>query len=118
MEWDIDAMLASPCTGTAFARATSGKGLRLIIWYKGSWFLRPDNKLITSQVGLFVNDKPRDINIIHCFPYSDALWESLKSNAQCPGNSEPRLDNCQQVQNCLFKLCPYGIPIDNGRNTQ
>ena len=109
MHWDITEMLASPTTGTAFAIAVSPKGFKVILWYKGSYFLRPDNNIFTSSIGLLVNNQPRDIDVIHLFPYRAAFWQTTKAGAQCPGNELPHLEQCSRSSACQFELCPYGI---------
>ncbi|AMO49632.1 hypothetical protein GA0061071_105148 [Kosakonia oryzendophytica] len=111
MHWNITDMLVSPATGTAFALARNTSELSVIIWYKGSYFLRPNNKLKTDAQGVIVDGKSRNFNIVHTMPFFPSVWRTIKNSCNCPGNDNVSLRNCDQQQDCLFELCPYGIKM-------
>jgi len=111
MRWNITEMLVSPTTKTAFAKAGFTDELSVIIWYKGSYFLRPGNILHTTSLGEFVNGEARDFTIIHSMPWSADAWYKLKTKTNCPGNYNSSLRFCDKQDTCLFELCPYGIKI-------
>ncbi|KAF1367544.1 hypothetical protein [Yokenella regensburgei] len=110
MNWEIKNMLVCPDSGTAYAVAASPGDLDIIVWYKGSYFLRPGNMLTTSDLGLFVNGRQRDIELISCFPYTNSLWLYFQVRTECPGNNNQLLTNCPCEARCLFPYCPYGVP--------
>lgn len=109
MRWNITEMLVSPTTGTAFAKAGCTDELSVIIWYKGNYFLRPDNMLHTTALGVFVDGQVRDFTIIHSMPWSAELWQKLVKKSDCPGNNHPGVRVCDKQKDCLFELCPYGV---------
>jgi len=108
MEWFVKQALACPKTGTAFAVVSGVRNLDLILWYRGDYFLHKGNTLSTTAFGIVANDRKRDINVIHAFPFSPSLWASFSNNIQCPGNTEPFIHGCTKKPDCRFKHCPYG----------
>lgn len=115
MHWEIKKMLVCPGSGTAYAVATTPGDMDIIVWYKGSYFLRPGNTLTTSDLGLFVNGRPRDIKLISCFPYTRSLWLYYKVRTACPGNNNELLSHCNDTDHCQFEYCPYGVPLCHRR---
>lgn len=111
MRWNITEMLVSPTTRTAFALARSTPEMAVIVWYKGSYFLRPDNILNMDKEHFTVDGKPRDFNIIHTLPFYPSVWQTLKKGCHCPGNEDVSLRSCENQKNCEFELCPYGIKM-------
>ncbi|WP_342325392.1 anti-adapter protein iraM [Kosakonia sp. BYX6] len=111
MRWNITDMLVSPTTGTAFAVASNSAGKSVIVWYKGDYFLRPNNSLQTDAKGIIVNGKMHQFSVIHTMPYFHHTWEKLKNSCHCPGNDNISLRTCDQQHGCLFELCPYGIKM-------
>ncbi|NIY47455.1 anti-adapter protein IraM [Cedecea colo] len=109
MDWFIKQTFVCPNTGTAFALATCMRNLKLILWYRGDYFLREGNILSTSPYGLIVNGKERELVIMHAFPFSSTLWTSFRNNIHCPGNNHPFIRECAERWKCLFENCPYGI---------
>lgn len=109
MDWFIKQALACPNTGTTFAKASCMRNLKLILWYRGDYFLRQGNTLSTSPFGLIVNGKRRDLIIAHAFPFSPSLWNSLINNMDCPGNTDQFIAECPKRPKCMFKHCPYGV---------
>lgn len=112
MDWEIEQTLVCPKTGTGFAVASAVKNMKLIVWYKGNYFLRTGNILSHSPFGVIVNGRRTSIAIIHTFHYSGALWQTFKNRITCPGNDEPGIINCQHRKTCIFTLCPYGAKSD------
>lgn len=111
MRWNITEMLVSPTTGTAFALARSTPEMAVIVWYKGSYFLRPDNILHTHTGHFTVDGKIRDFSIIHMLPYFPSVWQTIKRGCHCPGNDDVSLRACYNHGICEFDLCPYGIKM-------
>ncbi|QJT80883.1 anti-adapter protein iraM [Kosakonia sp. MUSA4] len=111
MRWNITEMLVSPTTKTAFALAHNTPELAVIFWYKGNYFLRPDNILHTYQEHFVVNGKTCDFNIIHTLPFYPSIWQTLKKGCHCPGNEDISLRTCEHQKICEFDLCPYGIKM-------
>lgn len=111
MRWNITEMLVSPTTKTAFALARSTPELAVIVWYKGNYFLRPDNILHTHPEHFTVDGKARDFNIIHTLPFFPSVWQTLKRGCLCPGNDDVSLRTCENQTLCEFELCPYGIKM-------
>lgn len=112
MDWFIKHALVCPGTGTAFAIASCMRNLKLILWYRGDYFLREGNTLSTSPFGLIVNGKKRDLVIVHAFPFSSSLWDSFSNGIDCPGNTHPFIAECPKRPECLFKYCPYGVKAE------
>lgn len=113
MEWFVKQALACPQTGTAFAAVSCMRNLNIILWYRGDYFLHKGNTISTTPVGITANDRKRDINIIHAFPFSPSLWASFSNNIQCPGNNDPFIDGCSKRPHCRFKNCPFGAMKEN-----
>ncbi|SFT68575.1 hypothetical protein SAMN05192562_1011498 [Kosakonia arachidis] len=109
MRWSITETLVSPTTKTAFALARNTPGLMIIFWYKGNYFLRPDNILYTYQEHLTVDGKECDFDIIHTLPFFPCVWQTLRKGCRCPGNENISLRTCDHQKNCAFDICPYGI---------
>ncbi|WES70223.1 anti-adapter protein IraM [Superficieibacter sp. HKU1] len=112
MDWEIEHTLVCPVTGTGFAIASAVKNMKLILWYKGNYFLRKGNILTHSPFGVIVNGRRTSIAIIHTFHYSGALWNTFKNRISCPGNDDPTLTVCHRYKECVFTLCPYGAKSD------
>ncbi len=108
MDWEIEDTLVCPATGTGFAVATAVKNMKLILWYKGNYFLRTGNALNNGPSGISVNGRKTPITIIHTFHHSTALWQIFKNRISCPGNDNQTMINCPQSNECAFTLCPYG----------
>jgi len=106
MEWKIIDSLACPSTGTAFSIATSSKDIKLILWYKDSYFLRPGNIISTQNPEMLINGKPRDLKIIHAFPYDSQLWTSILHKTDCPGNIKAFHQPCANKRGCLLNSAP------------
>ncbi|WP_313069174.1 anti-adapter protein iraM [Atlantibacter hermannii] len=111
MEWIVEKQLVCPQTKTYFALAVGARNLKLIFWYKGSYFIRADNHIKTTEQDIWVNDKVRDIEIIHIFPFNPPLWNTFKSSLECPGNDADIPLRCARDKPCLFELCPYGLKV-------
>lgn len=111
MRWDIMDMLLSPTTGTAFAVAKSTADLSVIIWYRGEYFLRPNNHLRTNGEHVYIDGKRQEFRIIHAMPFFPFIWQTLKNSCHCPGNDNVSLRTCEKQQSCIFELCPYGIKM-------
>ncbi|MFE4110207.1 anti-adapter protein iraM [Kosakonia sp. YIM B13611] len=111
MRWDITDMLLSPTTGTAFAVARNSENLSVIVWYRGNYFLRPNNHLHTDGSRVSIDGKLQNFRVIHTMPFFPAIWRTLKNSCHCPGNDNVSLRNCEKQQTCLFELCPYGIKM-------
>ncbi|WLI77447.1 anti-adapter protein iraM [Kosakonia sp. H02] len=109
MRWNITDMLVSPTTGTAFAVARTLNNKALIIWYRGDYFLRPGDLLLTDLKGIIIEGRMRDFKVIHTMPYFPTIWNTLKKSCRCPGNDNISLRECNNQEGCLFELCPYGI---------
>lgn len=109
MEWVVEKQLVCPSTGTCFALVSSAKNLKLILWYKGSYFIRAGNTIRTGYFGININGRARNIEILHAFPYNIILWNTFKSTMCCPGNEALISCECTRAESCLFKICPYGI---------
>jgi hypothetical protein len=112
MEWKINHTLACPKTGTSFAQISTSN-LRLILWYRGDYFLREGNIVATNPFGVIVNDRITEIEFIHAFPFTMQLWESFKTNTDCPGNQDPLITKCCRRPHCLLQNCPYGVTAKN-----
>ncbi|MGY5956977.1 anti-adapter protein iraM [Kosakonia sp. BK9b] len=110
MRWNITDMLVSPSTGTAFAVARSAAEQEIILWYKGDYFLRPDDTLHITREGHVIDEKERKLTLIHALPYFPTLWRTIKKSTACPGNDNVSLRNCEKPE-CVFELCPYGIKM-------
>lgn len=109
MNWKIIDSLACPETGTAFAAVMSAKSLKLILWYRGDYFLRTGNTLTTAFSGVFIDGRRRNVEIMHASPYNTRLWSRLIKQTSCPGNTRTCHGFCPQEKKCLFTLCPYGL---------
>ncbi|QFH71681.1 anti-adapter protein iraM [Enterobacter sp. E76] len=109
MEWVVEKQLVCPSTGTFFALVSSARNLKLILWYKGSYFIRTGNSLNTGYFGVNIKGRARNIEIIHAFPFNPVLWNTFKSTMSCPGNDALLSCECNLAESCLFKICPYGI---------
>jgi len=109
MEWKIIDSLASPGTGTFFAAVCSPRNLKLIMWYRSDFFLRSGHCISTSNIGFVINDRLKEINIIHAFPFSTELWANFIKTTRCPGNSPNFKGSCLNSSSCQFKECPYKI---------
>ncbi len=111
MRWSITDMLVSPSTGTAFAIARNSDHLSIIVWYRGDYFLRPDNHLRIEGSRIVIDGRAQELRVIHTMPFFPAIWKTLKNSCCCPGNDDVSLRKCDKQQQCLFELCPYGIKM-------
>lgn len=109
MEWVVENQLVCPQTGTFFALASGAKNLKLILWYKGNYFIRSGNVIRTGYFGLHINGRARSLEILHAFPFSQPVWNTFKSAMNCPGNDGNMANRCLNAEPCLFQLCPYGL---------
>lgn len=108
VRWEVNYTVFCPETGTAFAVIRSVKNLRLILWYKGEYWLNKNSEIETAASGLIVNGKVRDITILNVFPFNKDLWIDLILKSRCPGNSDPYIRRCSHPVICRFSLCPFG----------
>ncbi len=108
MYWVVENRMVCPRTGTMFIHVLTIKNLRLIVWYKGDYFVSVGSVLITGPFGVAIDGKLRPLQIIRAFPYKPALWDSLLAGAGCPGNDGSIVTRCENRENCVFALCPYG----------
>ena len=111
MRWNITDMLVSPATGTAFALARTQHDKAVIVWYRGHYFLRPGNILVTDSKGIIMDGRMHEFKVIHTMPYFPTIWNTLKNSCSCPGNDNISLRECDKQNECLFPLCPYGIKL-------
>lgn len=111
MEWLIERNLVCPSTGAAFAVISSYRNLRIILWYKSHYFLRPGGEVIVSDLGIVVNGNIRDISLLHAFPFNENLWQTFEKSLDCPGNKDPALHHCDRKDTCPFDMCPYGVHV-------
>lgn len=108
MYWVVENRMVCPRTGTIFIHVLTVKNLRLIIWYKGDYFISIGSVLVTSPFGIAVDGKLRTLHILRTFPYTPSFWSSFLENSGCPGNEEGLITRCANRQKCVFALCPYG----------
>lgn len=108
MEWIVEKQLVSPTTGTFFALASDTNNTKVIIWYKGSYFIRSGNIIKTGCFGIVINGKARNIEVMHTFPFNHTVWNTFTSTISCPGNEG--VIRCESTcsDRCLFDICPYG----------
>jgi len=108
MYWVVEERMVCPRTGTTFIHVLTVKNLRLIIWYKGDYFISPGSVLVTGPFGIAVDGRLRKLHILRAFPYTPPFWSSFLANSTCPGNDGTLLTRCEHRQDCVFALCPYG----------
>lgn len=108
MYWVVEERMVCPRTGTTFIHVLTVKNLRLIIWYKGDYFISPGSVLVTGPFGIAVDGRLRKLHILRAFPYTPPFWSSFLANSTCPGNDGTLLIRCEHRQDCVFALCPYG----------
>ncbi|MCU6679474.1 anti-adapter protein iraM [Leclercia tamurae] len=108
MYWVVENRMVCPRTGTIFIHVLTVKNLRLIIWYKGDYFISIGSVLVTGPFGIAIDGKLRKLHIMRTFSYNPSFWSSLLANSGCPGNHGNLLTRCEHRQDCVFALCPYG----------
>lgn len=108
MYWVVENRMVCPRTGTIFIHVLTVKNLRLIIWYKGDYFISIGSVLVTSPFGIAIDGKIKKLHILRTFPYKPSLWSSFLQNSDCPGNEGALITRCARRQHCMFALCPYG----------
>lgn len=108
MYWVVEKRMVCPRTGTIFIHVLTVKNLRLIIWYKGDYFISVGSVLVTSPFGIVIDGKIRALNILRTFPYNSTLWSSFLKSSGCPGNEGALITRCMHRRDCVFALCPYG----------
>lgn len=112
MDWNIQQFMVCPESGTMYSQVLSARNLRLILWCKGDYFLRQGSVLCCSPFGIVVNGKIRQIEVLHAFPYSPSLWDSLQGRSLCPGNGNPVINQCSRLAACVLQRCPYDARPD------
>jgi len=108
MYWVVENRMVCPRTGTIFIHVLTVKNLRLIIWYKGDYFISTGSVLITGPFGIAVDGTLRKLHILRTFPYNATFWSSFVANSGCPGNDGTLITHCKHHSDCVFALCPYG----------
>lgn len=108
MYWVVENRMVCPRTGTFFIHVLTVKNLRLIIWYKGEYFISIGSVLITGPFGIAVDGRLRSLQILRTFPFKPTFWSTFLENSCCPGNDGMLVTRCERHRDCVFALCPYG----------
>jgi len=106
--WITLGTIASPATGTLFSKILTQHNHKYILWYNGEQLFKPGDEIKIIYNRLFVNDEPRDINILQIDKYSHTLWRVMHNMSRCPGHRDPESKQCDAPVKCIFKKCPYG----------
>ncbi|WP_435952005.1 anti-adapter protein IraM [Dryocola sp. BD626] len=109
MKWTVIDSVISPSTGTAFSCIISRRELKLMIWYKSSRLMLPGDEIITSELGLFVNNQARELTICNISPFNASLWRTMMSQSECPGNAAVMPTRCDFKGKCYLEKCPFGL---------
>ncbi len=109
MRWNITDMLVSPATGTAFALARTQQDKAVIVWYRGHYFLRPGNILVTDSKGIIIDGRMHEFKVIHTMPYFPTIWKTLKKIvAHVQGVIIFLYANVINKTNAYFRCAPMG----------
>ena len=107
VRWEVSYTVFSPETGTAFAVVRSVKK-RLILWYKGEYWLNKNSEIEITATSLTINGKIRDITVLNVFPFNTDLSIDVILKNSCPGNTSPLIRCCRHPVICRFSPCPFG----------
>ncbi len=85
MYWVVEERMVCPRTGTIFIHVLTVKNLRLIIWFKGDYFISPGSVLVTGPFGIAVDGRLRQLHILRAFPYTPPFghhfWRTRRARA-------------------------------------
>lgn len=108
MKWTVADSIACPSTGTFFSRIVSERKLKIILWYSSEYIIEKDNVITTGVRHIYNNGKPFKLDVLKTLPGNDQMWNPLKKNTDCPGNTDFVSKKCSRTTVCAFDVCPWG----------
>lgn len=109
MSWKVLCSLICSKTGIFYSYIVGPESLKLIIWYEGSIYLSPGDKVQPTHNGILINGSFHSITIYNISPYSQTLWNALKNTLVCPLNKDKKQMICCYSGKCNVRICPYGF---------
>lgn len=106
--WICLGSIASPATGTLFAKILTPHNHKYILWYRGDRLIKTGDQVKVLTNRLFIDDALCDINILQIDKYQHSLWRVMHNMSSCPGHREPLEAPCVAPAKCIFTTCPYG----------
>ncbi|NCH55178.1 anti-adapter protein IraM [Cronobacter muytjensii] len=110
MTWRVVDSVVSTDTNSVFSLISSQHSIKLILWYKATYYLSPGDKLSINGEAIAVNNKPVQLTLYRTTLYNARFWQTIvKSNTHCAGNHQRSVTKCIYRSKCKLHTCPFQL---------
>ncbi|MFW0882445.1 anti-adapter protein IraM [Cronobacter dublinensis] len=108
MTWRVVDSVVSTETNSVFSLISSQQSIKLILWYKATFYLSPGDRLSIRGETIAVNNNAVQLTLYRTTLYNARFWQTIvKSNTHCPGNHQQSVTRCLFRRRCKVLSCPF-----------
>ncbi|ELY6244531.1 anti-adapter protein IraM [Cronobacter universalis] len=108
MNWRVVDSIVSTNTNSVFTLISSQHNIKLILWYKATYYLSPGDTISINGDAMAVNNFPVQLSLYRTLYYNTRFWQTiLHSNNHCAGNLQQSVSRCIYRSKCKLLYCPF-----------